>query len=44
MEIKFYGGVGTIGGNKFMVEDDDTKIFLDFGQSFSYGEQFLRVG
>ncbi|MDF1557535.1 MAG: MBL fold metallo-hydrolase [ANME-2 cluster archaeon] len=41
MEIKFYGGVGTIGGNKFMVEDGDTKIFLDFGQSFSYGEQFF---
>ncbi|MCL7475820.1 MAG: MBL fold metallo-hydrolase [ANME-2 cluster archaeon] len=41
MEIKFYGGVGTIGGNKFMVGDGDTRIFLDFGQSFSYGEQYF---
>lgn len=31
MEIRFYGGVGTIGGNKFMVRDGDTKIFLDLG-------------
>jgi mRNA degradation ribonuclease J1/J2 len=29
--ITFYGGVGEMGGNKFLVEDDDTKIFLDFG-------------
>lgn len=27
MEIKFYGGVGTIGGNTFMVGDGDTKNF-----------------
>ena len=26
--ITFYGGVGEMGGNKFLVEDDDTKIFL----------------
>lgn len=41
MELKFYGGVGEIGGNKIMVHDGDTSIFLDFGQSFSYGEQYF---
>ena len=38
--LTFYGGVGEIGGNKFLVEDGDTKIFLDHGQSFSFGEEF----
>lgn len=41
MEISFYGGVKEIGGNKFLLKDDDTKVFLDFGMSFSrYGEFF----
>jgi mRNA degradation ribonuclease J1/J2 len=29
--IKFHGGVDEIGGNRILVEDKDTKIFLDFG-------------
>ena len=29
--ITFYGGVHEIGGNKFLVEDKGTRIFLDFG-------------
>ena len=29
--ITFYGGVHEIGGNKFLLEDKGTKIFLDFG-------------
>jgi ribonuclease J len=33
--ITFYGGVDEIGGNKILLEDKDTKIFLDFGMSFS---------
>ena len=41
MKISFYGGVQEIGGNKILLEDDDTRIFLDFGMSFSrYGEFF----
>lgn len=38
--LTFYGGVGEIGGNKFLLQDGDTKIFLDHGQSFSFGEEF----
>lgn len=29
--ITFYGGINEIGGNKFLVEDRGTRIFLDFG-------------
>lgn len=29
----FYGGVGEIGGNKILLEDEDTRVFLDFGKS-----------
>ncbi|MBM3896855.1 MAG: MBL fold metallo-hydrolase, partial [Thaumarchaeota archaeon] len=29
--ITFYGGINEIGGNKFLVEDKGTRIFLDFG-------------
>ena len=40
------GGVGEIGGNKFLVEDGDTRILLDFGMSYAdrrrfYSEPFL---
>ena len=41
MKLSFYGGVREIGGNKILLEDDDTRIFLDFGMSFKrYGEFF----
>jgi ribonuclease J len=43
--LTFYGGVGEIGGNKILLEDQDTKIFLDFGMSFNqsgmYFSEFL---
>jgi ribonuclease J len=32
--VTFYGGVAEIGGNKILVEDEDTKILLDFGMNF----------
>lgn len=32
--LQFYGGVGEIGGNKVLLEDQDTRVFLDFGMSF----------
>ncbi|MFI5421775.1 MAG: MBL fold metallo-hydrolase, partial [Nitrososphaerales archaeon] len=31
----FYGGVNEIGGNKILIDDGETCIFLDFGKSFS---------
>lgn len=40
VSLKFFGGVGEIGGNKILLEDRDTKIFLDFGQSFSFGQDY----
>ena len=43
--LSFYGGVKEIGGNKILLEDNGTKIFLDFGMSFGrrglYFEEFL---
>ena len=32
--LTFYGGVHEIGGNKILLEDNGTRIFLDFGKSF----------
>lgn len=46
VELTFYGGVHEIGGNKILLQDHDTRIFLDFGMSFSrrgrYFEEFLN--
>jgi mRNA degradation ribonuclease J1/J2 len=43
--ITVYGGAGTIGGNKILLEDQDTSVMFDFGTSFDarfkYFEQFL---
>jgi ribonuclease J len=44
--ITFYGGVHEIGGNKFLVEDKGTRIFLDFGMQMGkanlYFGEFLQ--
>ena len=40
-EITFHGGVNDIGGNKFIVESKGTKVFMDFGMSFSQEGQFF---
>lgn len=41
IKLTFYGGVKTIGGNKILLEDGDTRIFLDFGMDFElYGKYF----
>ena len=46
VHLTFYGGVNEIGGNKILLEDQGTKIFLDFGMSFKrrgkYFEEFLN--
>jgi len=43
--LTFYGGVNEIGGNKILLQDKDTKVFLDFGMSFSkrgkYFDEFM---
>ena len=40
--LTFYGGVNEIGGNKILLEDKDTRIFLDFGKSFSMRAKFFE--
>ena len=35
-----YGGVGEIGGNKFILEDKGVKVVLDFGTGFSDGSDY----
>ena len=39
--ITFYGGVKDIGGNKFLVDDKGTKVFMDFGMSFTEEGKFF---
>jgi len=45
-KVTFYGGVDEIGGNCFLVEDNDTRILLDFGLRYSarrkYFEEYLK--
>ena len=38
--LTFYGGVDEIGGNKILLKDGDTKVFFDFGMSFSMKKRF----
>jgi len=38
--LTFYGGVNEIGGNKILLVDRDTKIFFDFGMSFTLKAQY----
>jgi ribonuclease J len=42
--ITCYGGVGEIGGNKILITDKDTKVFLDFGAGFSEGTKYFSEG
>ncbi len=42
--LTFYGGVNEIGGNKILLQDKDTKIFLDFGKGFTgLGKLYCRL-
>jgi ribonuclease J len=41
VKLTFYGGVNEIGGNKILLEDKKAKIFLDFGQSFTFGTDYF---
>jgi ribonuclease J len=44
--LTFYGGVNEVGGNKILLNDKDTSIFLDFGKGFArrakYFEEYLK--
>ena len=44
--LYFFGGCGEIGGNKILLEDGLTRLFLDFGTSFKtqglFFEEFLK--
>jgi ribonuclease J len=46
VSITCYGGSNEIGGNKILVQDDDTRFSFDFGTSFSrrfdYFEEYLK--
>jgi hypothetical protein len=46
LKLTFYGGVREIGGNKIFLEDDNGKLFLDFGYPYSkyraYYEEYLK--
>lgn len=41
VELTFYGGANEIGGNKVLLEDKMTRIFLDFGESFTFGADYF---
>ncbi|HJX04624.1 MAG TPA: MBL fold metallo-hydrolase [Thermoplasmata archaeon] len=41
VRITAYGGVNEIGGNKILLEDGDTRIFLDFGEPFGMTEKYF---
>ncbi len=46
VKLTFHGGVNEIGGNKILLQDGDSKIFLDFGRSYGrerlfYDEPYL---
>jgi len=40
--LSFYGGIGEVGGNKILLEDKGTKIFIDFGKSFGKEGMYLQ--
>jgi len=41
-QITFYGGIHEIGGNKFLLEDKGTKVFLDFGMQMGKVNQYFK--
>jgi ribonuclease J len=41
-KIIFYGGVNEVGGNKILLDDNGTQIFLDFGKGFSRRARFFE--
>ena len=42
VSITAYGGAGVIGGNKILLEDADTRLFLDFGTDYHTRNLYFR--
>lgn len=42
--VTCYGGVGEIGGNKILLEDNGTRVILDFGTGFADGSDYFGSG
>ena len=40
-KIKMYGGINEIGGNKFLVESEGTRVLLDFGRRMERANEFF---
>ena len=40
--LTFYGGVGEIGGNKILLRDNETRVFLDFGMNFEKERRYYE--
>ncbi len=40
-KVTCYGGVGEIGGNKFLLEDEGARVLLDFGAGFADGADYF---
>lgn len=41
VSITCHGGIDEIGGNKFCIDDKGTRIFLDFGESFTHLDDYF---
>jgi ribonuclease J len=41
ISLTFYGGAGEIGGNKILLQYGGAKTYLDFGESFHFGEDYF---
>src|SRR5438093_223918 len=41
MNLTFYGGVNEIGGNKILIEDRSSRVFIDFGKNYSKERDFF---
>lgn len=42
VKFSFYGGVGEIGGNKILLEDEDRRLLLDFGFPYKRHKLFYE--
>jgi ribonuclease J len=42
VKLTFYGGINEIGGNKILLEDEEGRLFLDFGFPYQGYKQFYE--
>ncbi|MEM1944184.1 MAG: MBL fold metallo-hydrolase [Nitrososphaerota archaeon] len=43
LKLTIYGGAGEIGGNKILVESDATRVFLDYGVSYTIKSMYFST-